>query len=71
MARRPDYSLAAMNKETGERNNKIGAAWKNSDGSLTIRIDPFVVLQGSSVLTLRLFPINADPHDDPTEEIPF
>ncbi len=52
--RRPDFNLSALDKTTEVR-GKVGAAWKNDDGTISIRLDPFVVLSGSSNLELRLF----------------
>ena len=57
---RPNYSLGAMLKgETRDESMRatIGAGWLNDDGSISIKLDPFVVLQGSNPdLVLRLFP---------------
>lgn len=38
----PDYYLGAIDKDTGEKNNRVGAAWKNIDGTLTLRFNAFV-----------------------------
>jgi hypothetical protein len=46
--RKPDYDLAAMNKRTGERNYRCGAAWKNDDGTISIKLDPFIVLDANN-----------------------
>lgn len=59
--RKPDFILAALLKgETPEESrvaNNIGAAWVNTDGSIRIKLDPFVVLEGSEDrLVLTLFP---------------
>lgn len=56
--RQPDYSLGALDSSTDEKNPKIGAAWKNEDGTISININDFVVLRGSKTLYLRLFPTN-------------
>jgi len=45
-----------MNKATGEKSRNTGAAWVNADGSISIDIEPFVVLQGGKDLVLTLFP---------------
>ncbi len=52
--KRPDYNLTAMDpRETGKRARKgrIGVAWKRPDGSISIRLDPFV-----DQLVIMLFP---------------
>ena len=56
MSRKPDFWLKAMNKDTNEK-RKVGAAWKNQDGSISIDIDSFTVLNSSPSLFLTLFPI--------------
>lgn len=54
--RKPDYWLKAMNKTTNEK-RKVGAAWDNKDGSISIDIDAFTVLHAHPGLVLTLFPI--------------
>lgn len=54
--RSPDYFLAALDKETDDRNNRIGAAWEEDDGSIAIKLDHFVQLKGDRNLLLKLFP---------------
>lgn len=44
--RKPDFYLSAKNMDTG-RKGRCGAAWKNDDGSISIVLDPWVVLQGN------------------------
>lgn len=56
-ARKPDYRLKALNKDTDERNT-IGAAWLNADGSISISLEAFIVLQASPHLVLTLFTID-------------
>ncbi len=54
--KKPDYDLAAMNKLTGDKNYRCGAAWKNDDGSISIKLDPFVVLDANhSGIVITLF----------------
>ena len=52
--RKPDYRLHALNKGTDEK-NRIGGAWENEDGSISIRLDAFIVLQAGPELVLTLF----------------
>lgn len=54
--RKPDFHLAAMNKATDAKNNRIGAAWKEDNGSITIVLDNFIQLTGSPDLSIKLFP---------------
>lgn len=69
MSRKPDYDLSAMNKHTDEK-ARVGAAWKEDDGSISIVMTPFVTLQSSKSLVLKLFPcrIKADIRNDALEE---
>jgi len=58
LGRKPDYRLKAMDKRTGEKTALgCGAAWWNEDGSISIDIDPFIVLHGGADLVLTLFPL--------------
>lgn len=57
----PDYILAGMIKgdvpEESKKAPNIGGAWKNEDGSIYLRIDPFVVIKGGDDrVLLTLFP---------------
>lgn len=54
--RKPDFRLKALNKTTDEK-SMVGAGWTNADGSISIDLNAFVVLQGTSDLVLTLFPI--------------
>jgi hypothetical protein len=57
MSRSPDYRIGAMNKRTDEKNGKVGAAWINNDGSISLVLDTFVQLPvGSPDLLITLFP---------------
>lgn len=55
-SRKPDFWLKAMNKATNEK-RKVGAAWRNPDGSVSIDLDAFTVLASHPDLVLTLFPI--------------
>ena len=59
MSRKPDWDLKAMVKDTDEK-NRVGAAWSNENGSISIVLDPFIVLQSSKQLVLTLFPRKPD-----------
>lgn len=56
MVRKPDFWLKAMDKDTNEK-RKIGAGWRNQDGSISIDIDAFTILTSKPTLVLTLFPI--------------
>lgn len=58
--RRPDYNLGALDKDTNERGT-IGAAWRNPDGTINIRVNAFVELAGRRGLILTLFPVDYVP----------
>lgn len=53
--RKPDYDLSALSN-TNDIRGKVGAAWINDDGSINIKLNPFVVLNSHDNLQLRLFP---------------
>lgn len=63
-ARQPDYHFAAMDKDRDDKamSGRIGVAWKQPDGSIRIKMNPFVVLDAAkNNLVLTLFP--ADFHE--------
>lgn len=53
--RKPDWTISALNPKTGVK-GKVGAAWNNDDGTLQLKLNSFIVLQGSEELLIRLFP---------------
>lgn len=53
--RQPDFNLSALDKDTGKK-GKVGAAWKNADGTISISLNNFVVLSAQQPLVLTLFP---------------
>lgn len=61
---KPDFWLKAMDKRIGGRaaTAKVGAAWKNADGSISIDLNAFVTLEtvtrSPKELVLTLFPIS-------------
>jgi hypothetical protein len=54
-SRTPDYVVKAVDKESG-RKMRVGAAWLNDNGTISIDLDVFVVLEGSRRPTINLFP---------------
>ena len=53
--RNPTHRLKFLNKRT-EETGEIGAAWLNEDGSLSLVLNPMVVLRQSPDLVITLFP---------------
>jgi hypothetical protein len=56
-SRKPDYNLW-MASDQGK--GRVGAAWSNEDGSISITLDPYVILKGKGHTGLKtnlmLFP---------------
>lgn len=59
-AKKPDYRLKVLNKETNERCNDAGAGWKNKDGSISIVLSPCITLVNNKNLVITLFTIGED-----------
>lgn len=59
----PNYNLAYLNKKTDER-GKVGVGWANPNGSITVKLNPCVVLSAVDLreCVLTLFP--NDRRDD-------
>jgi hypothetical protein len=62
--RKPDYWVKAMDKRIPGKSSasKVGAAWKNKDGSISVDLNPFTTLETVSRtpgdLVITLFPID-------------
>jgi hypothetical protein len=70
--RKPDYTLAAAIRGSERRASSLGAAWLQDDDSITLRLDPCVMLNGSDDdLFLRLFPNTKGIRNDDEDEEPF
>lgn len=54
IGRTPDYVVKAMDRDT-DRAMRIGAAWKNDNGSISVDLDVFVHLDGSKRPIITLF----------------
>ena len=63
MSRTPDFILKALNRRTEQRTGKIGCAWQNEDGSITIQLDMCTSLMADPDLLVTLF-----PNDRPTTQ---
>jgi|JI9StandDraft_1071089.scaffolds.fasta_scaffold13336_7 hypothetical protein len=62
--RLPDYSLGCLHKPTESR-GKVGVAWRNSDNSIRIVLDPFVTLPPGREIVLTLFKFTPDAKTPP------
>lgn len=62
MSRSPDFNLSALDKHTGER-SRVGAAWLNKDGTISIALNAFVTLRANPDLVLTLFPPDYKPKE--------
>lgn len=61
MSRLPDYRLKLLNKKTSAKNENAGAGWVNEDGSITLVLNPCVVLESNSDLLYTLFLAKDNP----------
>lgn len=55
-SRKRDLVLRVLNRATDETNNNIGSGWIDSQGFVSMRLHPFVKLEGSKDLILTLWP---------------
>ena len=73
--RKPDYFVGALDKISGIKTSRVGAAWAKEDGSITIKLNAFTVLDCTRMdIILTLFPADnshrkgskasAIPYDD-------
>lgn len=56
---KPTHNLKALNKKTNARTN-CGVGWLNEDGSITIVLNPYIVMQPDKDIVINLFPILQD-----------
>lgn len=54
--RKPDYNVKAYRSGSREKPLKVGAGWNNKNGSISIRLDEFVVFHGGRDQTLLVWP---------------
>lgn len=79
MSRTPDFVLKAWNKTTRRYSSKLGAAWVNDNGSITIVLDPGVALSGGEDVSYPLFKwdekeVRNQPrrdHPEQPDDVPF
>lgn len=62
MSRPADYRVAALNKADG-RKAQIGRGWKNTNGTISVVIDAFVVITGGLDTLITLFPEDNQTQD--------
>ena len=56
--RKPDYNVGAVDKISGIKHSRVGAAWKQADGQISVKLNPFVVFDGTRMdIVLTLFPV--------------
>ena len=57
-SRSPDYIVKALPQgETDwKKSSRIGAAWRNDSGSISLDLDTFVVIQGTGSPKILLIP---------------
>lgn len=60
MARKPDYQLSYLNKTTEEK-GVIGCGWQNDNGSISVKLNPLVVMQAGPSVVFTLFPVAGKP----------
>jgi hypothetical protein len=65
IARPPDYVLKFQNKRTGQK-GRVGAAWLNPNGNLSLILDPKIVLTSDPDEQLTLFPRDEKEATDAT-----
>ena len=58
MSRRPDYNVCVKPKEGGNAYTKIGGAWKDDQGRISITLHPCVVLSAKDDVWISLYPNN-------------
>jgi hypothetical protein len=66
--RRPDLTLKAFNTLTNERSGSLGAAWRNDNGSISLKLDRFVVLTSEENWVLTLWPNEQRSNPVPTTD---
>jgi hypothetical protein len=57
---KPTHRLKVMNKDTSQK-AEVGAGWQNTDGSITIQINPCSVLNDDKKYVITLFPTDNKP----------
>ena len=58
MKKQPTHRLCVKHRVTGAT-GVIGAGWLNEDGSVSLALDPCVVIAATDNVFLTLFPVDA------------
>jgi hypothetical protein len=66
--RKPDYKLKIKDEKT-ERWMEVGAAWKNTDGSISVRLNMCVVLNERLGVEPVLFPADPEKKADGVKQV--
>ena len=56
--KKPTYRLSIKKREPEKGQGVIGAGWLDEDGTISIVLNPCVVLTSESNVTIKLFPSN-------------
>lgn len=56
---KPTHRLKVLDKHT-ERKGEVGVGWLNSDGSISIQLNPCIRLNADVSQILTLFPVDRD-----------
>lgn len=62
MSRKPDYIVKALDKQTDDK-ARVGAAWQNPDGTVSVVLNSFTVLKGGKETLITLFPNKGENRD--------
>ena len=54
--RKPDFTIRAIKKGTQSK-GEVGVAWKNEDGSIYMKFNPFVTVPVGDEFAITAFPI--------------
>ena len=65
----PTHRMSAYHKDSKAR-TEVGAAWLNADGSITIILNPCVILTRDPDILLKLFPVDQRSGPPPTRREP-
>ena len=57
----PHYILTAKSKKEGSFGSRIGAAWMNERGAISIRLSPCVTISDRDDIWIGLFPNKDNP----------
>lgn len=67
MASPPDYKIMAQHNTTRREKGEIGAGWINSDGSITLKFNPYVTVPTGDDYGIRMFLQKKEPVLQPND----